>query len=339
MKINADQLPANLKRGLAPVYLVAGDEPLLHQEALDAIRHSARQQGYSGREVFHVDRSFDWNSFRQSTESMSLFSEQRIVELRMPTGKPGDTGRNVIQEYLAQPAEDILLLIVTGKLDASVMKTKWIKLVESIGVLVQVWPVERAHMPRWIAGRMKAAGLQAEADAIELLADRVEGNLLAAVQEIEKLRLLHGAGHISAEQVAEAVADSARFDVFKLMDAVLAGDARRGMRILQALREEGLEPVLVLWAVSREIRQLAGMSAACEQRPLDSVLSQYRVWNRRKPLIKKALQRYPREQWQALLAHCGQVDRMIKGMAAGNAWDELLQLCIQISGLRADTAA
>jgi DNA polymerase-3 subunit delta len=339
MKINADQLPGSLKHDLAPVYLVSGDEPLLHQEALSRIRDAARQHGYTSREVFHIDRGFDWNSFRQSTESMSLFSERRIIELRMPSGKPGDAGRAMIQDYLQQPADDILLLIITDKLDASVMKTKWVKQVESTGVLVQVWPVERMQLPRWIAGRMRATGLQADADAIELLVNRVEGNLLAAVQEIEKLRLLHGEGHISAEQVAESVADSARFDVFKLMDAVLNGEARRGMRILQSLREEGLEPVLVVWAISREIRQLAGMAAASEAQPVDTVLSQYRVWNRRKPLIKKALNRYNRQQWQSLLLRCGQVDRMVKGMAAGNAWDELLQLCLQISGLQADRVA
>jgi DNA polymerase-3 subunit delta len=334
MKLNSDQLDTHLEQGLAPVYLISGDDPLLVQEAADQVRHAAREQGFSSREIFHIQQGFDWSQFLQAADSMSLFAEQRLLELRMPTGKPGDAGRKALAEYLDNPPQDTVLMIITGKLDKSIQATKWVKEVQSTGVFVPVWPIELAQLPRWITNRLRQAGLQADAEAVSLLAERVEGNLMAASQEIEKLRLLYGEGRLTAEQVEEGVANSARYDVFKLVDAALAGDASRCARILKGLRQEGVEPVLVLWALLRELRQLARMAADAQNNPLDSVLTRYRVWSKRKSLIKNALNRFSVRQWQQLVQLAGGVDRVIKGAAPGNAWDELLQLCLALAGVR-----
>ncbi|GMR07092.1 MAG: DNA polymerase III subunit delta [Gammaproteobacteria bacterium] len=334
MKIASAQLGNQLKQGLAPVYLLSGDEPLLMCEATDLIRHTAREAGFSGREVFYVESGFDWSGFAQSMDALSLFADRRLIELRLPTAKPGDAGRKVIQAYLENPAEDIVLLIISARLDRSAIKTRWVKAVQDSGVLCQVWPVERAQLPHFIMQRLQRAGLQADTETVNILVDRAEGNLLAATQDIEKLRLLYGEGQLSTEQALEGVTDSARYDVFKLADAALAGDSTRVSRVLPRLRQEGVEPVLILWALSKEIRELAMMAREAEGQSADAVMSGHHVWAKRKPLISKALSRFSAARWQILLVHAGRIDRMIKGQAVGNAWDELLQLALKVAGLR-----
>ncbi|RMN31989.1 DNA polymerase III, delta subunit, partial [Pseudomonas cannabina] len=267
MKLAPAQLGKHLQGTLAPVYVISGDDPLLCQEAADAIRAAARQQGFDERQVFSADASFDWGTLLQAGASMSLFAERRLLELRLPSGKPGDKGAAALMEYCARPAEDTLLLISLPKLDGSAQKTKWGKaLVEGAQTqFVQIWPVDIGQLPQWIRQRLSQAGLAATQDAVELIAARVEGNLLAAAQEIEKLKLMAEEGQITVETVQAAVADSARFDVFGLTDAVLNGEAAHALRMLEGLRGEGVETPVILWALTRELRALANMSQQFSQ--------------------------------------------------------------------------
>ncbi len=335
MKLKLDQIKSHLAKGLMPVYLVSGDEPLQVGEACDAIRARARELGYGGREVMYVETGFDWGILRAAANSLSLFSERRIIELRMPGGKPGDAGSKALIEYAERPADDAVLLVTTGKLDKAVLASKWCSALDRSGVVIQVWPVEGRQLPGWIAQRMRGKGMEPSADAVAALAERVEGNLLAAAQEIEKLFLLHGAGRIDDAAVTGAVVDSARFDVYDLVDAALAGDATRATRILAGLRSEGVDPVLVLWALVREIRGLAGMAYEVQAgASMDQAMAAHKVWDARKPLIRQGLQRHKVTRWQALLRTASRIDRVIKGAAAGNAWDELLELTLSMAGVR-----
>ena len=333
MKINFNQLNGHLQRKLASIYVVAGDEPLSVMEAQDAIRARAREQGYTGRERFEVTRSFDWDELLAASDSLSLFAEQRILELHMPTGKPGDAGGKALRRLAAAPPPDTLLLVVCGKLESNTPKTKWFTELTGAGVYVPVWPVELKDLPGWIDRRMARLGMKPDADAAELLAERVEGNLLACAQEIDKLFLMCGKGPVSLDDILESVADSARFDVFRLADAALAGDAGRAVRILDGLRDEGVDAVPVLWSLTREVRALglmAGQMAAGQALP--AVLAAARVWDKRKDAVGRALQRHRVPAWQGFLADCGRIDRACKGQRAGSPWDELLQLTLEISG-------
>ncbi|KQQ49922.1 DNA polymerase III subunit delta [Pseudomonas sp. Leaf127] len=339
MKLAPAQLGKHLQGTLAPVYIVSGDDPLLCQEAADAIRAAARQQGFDERQVFSADANFDWGTLLQAGASLSLFAERRLLELRLPSGKPGDKGAAALIEYCSRPAEDTLLLISLPKLDGSAQKTKWGKaLVDGAQCqFVQIWPVDANQLPQWIRQRLSQAGLAATQDAVELIAARVEGNLLAAAQEIEKLKLMAEDGQITVETVQAAVADSARFDVFGLTDAVLAGDAAHALRILEGLRGEGVETPVILWALTRELRALATMALQFSQgMPLDKVFSSARppVWDKRKPLMGKALQRLSSKRWNQLLLDAQQIDAQIKGQAPGSPWSSLARLALMMAGQR-----
>lgn len=334
MKIKLEQLAGQLNKGLAPIYIISGDEPLLVQEAADLVRKTAREAGCHERIVMSVEKGFDWNSLAQESGGMSLFAEKRLLELRLPSGKPGDAGGKALRAYAEAPSTDDVLLIVAGKIDTKSQQTKWYKSVEAAGVAVPIWPMAVAQLPAWINQRMKANKMRPTRDAAQVLAERVEGNLLACAQEIDKLFLVHGAAEIDAEMVVDAVANSARFDIFGLVDTALAGNGERVARMMNGLRSEGVEPILVLWALGREIRTLASMSFEVSRGiSPDQVMRSQRVWEKRKPLIKKGLRRSPR-QWWVLLHRAGQIDRMIKGQATGNVWDELLQLALMMAGIR-----
>jgi DNA polymerase-3 subunit delta len=338
MKLYPEKLKAHLKGNLLPVYFFSGDEPLQLGEAADAVRHYAREQGFTEREVMHVERGFDWNELLASSNSMSLFAEKKIIDLRLPSGKPGKEGGAALVEYAERPPEDTVLLITSGKVDKRSQSAKWFKALDKIGATLQVWPVETKDMLKWLDQRLRSRGLQPEQDAARLVAERVEGNLLAAAQEVDKLLLLYGEGALSVEQAEAAVADSARFDVFGLVDAALIGDVPRLTRMLDGLRGEGVEPILVLWALTREIRSLADMAAQIEGgKGMDGVLS--RVWGKRKEPVKAGLQRHNRVRWQQMLRRAARLDRVVKGAAVGNAWDELLQLSLMMAGVKLFRAA
>ncbi len=333
-KLRPEQLSSALNKQLAPIYLVSGDEPLLVQEACDAIRAAARKQGFNERELYHAEASFDWGQLLASANSLSLFADKKILELRLPTGKPGDKGGKMLLEYAESPASDNLLLIVTPKLDGATQKAKWFKAVEDAGVHIQIWPITPAQLPRWIGQRLQQAGLAAEPSAIELLVSRVEGNLLAAVQEIEKLKLLTPNNQVSYELMASVVADSARYDVFGLADKALHGDARGAVKTLQGLRSEGTEAINVLWALTRDIRSLVQISQAVSQgKHFDWAAKQAGVWDKRQPLIQGALRRLKPGHLQLLLRKANGIDKAVKGMRNAEPWDELLDLVLNLAGV------
>lgn len=329
MKVRPDQLQSHLKNELAAIYFISGDEPLQVMESADRIRAVARQRDYTEREVMDVDAQFDWNLLLDAGNSMSLFAEKRILELRLPSGKPGKAGSQVLQEYAQRPADDAVLIISSGKLDGSAKNTKWFKTLDQQGVVIQCWPVNLDQLPGWIEQRLQSKGIHADRDAIKLLADRVEGNMLAAAQEVDKLFLLHGASRLDFQQVAAAVADSSRYNIYDLVDSALQGDVVRSAKIIGGLKSEGVEPILLLWALSREIRQLVQISEA--RVPADAAMSQLRIWDSRKPLLRRALSRHKANRWKLFLKRCARIDRVVKGVEDGRAWDELLMLSTQIA--------
>lgn len=332
MRLRPEQLATHLQQGLAPLYLVFGDEPLLAQEAADAIRSAARQEGYGEREVFTVEAGFKWPSLLAGGSNLSLFAEKRIAELRIPTGKPGMEGSKTIEQYCANLPPDTLTLVTCPKLDKSQQASKWFKALDGAGAAVQVFPVERGRLPEWIAGRLAAQEQRADREALQFLADRVEGNLLAAYQEIRKLGLLHPAGTLSFAQVKEAVLDVSRYDVFNLAEAMLAGDAARFTRILEGLRGEGVGAVLVLWALTQEIRTLARLALGQSRGiPLAQGMRDARVWDSRQSLVERALKRNSGGRLVAAIKRAALIDRTIKGLERGDVWDELLQLGLRLT--------
>ncbi|WP_457665466.1 DNA polymerase III subunit delta [Thiolapillus sp.] len=331
MRLRLDQLDAHLGGNLAPVYVVTGDEPLQQGEAADAIRAAARQAGYLSREIFEADARFDWNRLGEEANALSLFAEQKIIDLRLPTGKPGTTGSKALVAYCEQLPEDTLLLITLPKLP---LTSKWMKALDKAGVVVQIWPVDERQLPRWVQQRMRAAGLQAEPGVAQMLAEQTEGNLLAARQEIEKLALLFGNQKISQAQAAAAVSDSARFDVYSLVDAALAGKTRRCTRIIAGLAAEGIPLPVVLWALAREVRALNSMARDVAMgASVQQALARARVWKNRIPLVSAGLKRLDARQWAALLQQCQLADAMIKGAAPGDPWLQLEQITLAMAGI------
>ena len=302
----------------------------------DAIRLAAKKQGYSERQIIEVESGFDWDELIASSNNLSLFAELKLIDLRLPSGKPGRDGSAALCSYCDKPADDTLLLITSGKLDAAQTKSKWYKAIDSVGVTMQIWPVDIAQLPQWITQRARSLALELTTDAAQLLSERMEGNLLACAQELQKLKLLYPEqSQIGFDEVEKAAGESARYNIFTLVDAALAGDNARVCRILGGLEGEGIEPVQVAWALDREIRMMATISEAVAQgeRP-DQAMAQQRVWQKRKPLVQAGLQRHSIKRWHQLQMRMGRVDRMIKSGEAGNRWDELLQLALIISGTR-----
>jgi len=329
VKLSGQELPGQLARQLASAYVVSGDEPLLVLEALEAIRARARQEGFEQRDLHVVERGFKWADLQGSAENLSLFAARRILELRLPSPRPGEAGARTIRVLAERPDPDRLLLIGTTKLDSAAARSAWIRSVESHGVVVQVWPIDRPNLTRWIRDRAARVKLELSAGAAELLADRVEGNLLAADQEIKKLALILGDRGVSEETVLEAVASSSRFDVFRLTDAVIAGDARRAMAVLRGLRAEGVEPVLISWALSRELCLLARLKAsAARGENEEKALAQQGVWRRRQTAVTRAVRRFELDQLTALLARASEVDSVLKGIKKGRPWNELTGLVL-----------
>ncbi|MDX1335965.1 MAG: DNA polymerase III subunit delta [Gammaproteobacteria bacterium] len=333
MRLGLQQFYQQLESQLASIYLLSGDEPQQMMEAADAIRARARQEGYDEREVFTVDKDFNWQSLVESSNSMSLFAQRRILDLRMPSGKPGREGSQALRDYAERPPEDTILLIQTGKLEKGADKSSWYKALDAAGVVVQIWPLDLKQTQQWVLARAQKMGLKLNREATDFIAERVEGNLLAAAQELDKLLLLHGETELDMEAVLSSVADQSRYSVFDLVDAVLAGEKRRCLRLLEGLRAEGVEPILILWGLAREIRGLYDMGRRVQRgEAVEQVMASARVWNQRKPLVRQALSRLNSTQLQDLLRRCGEIDRSVKGVGEGSVWDELLQLIICACG-------
>lgn len=332
MRISTEQLPQHLARGLAPLYTVFGDEPLLALEATDRIRASARSDGYAEREVLSAEQHFDWSQLRISAQSQSLFAARRILELRIPSGKPGVEGGKALHDFCAQPPPDTVTLIHLPGIDWRSQKSSWFEALKAAGVMVEAAEVNRGKLPEWLAGRLKAQEQHAESDTLEFIADKVEGNLLAAYQEVQKLALLFPPGKLTFEQVKDAVLDVARFDVFDLGGIVVSGDARHLARVLDGLRGEGAPPPLVLWAISDEIRALGKLLAALAAgRAMPQALREARIWGPRQNLLQHHVNRFTLPQIEAAIIHAARIDRLIKGLVRGDVWDEFLQLGLRFA--------
>jgi DNA polymerase-3 subunit delta len=331
MRIDSEQLSAHLKRGLASLYTVFGEEALLALEAADRVREAARPQGYEEREVLTVEASFDWSRLAMSGNSLSLFSSRRLLELRIPSGKPGNDGAEAIRRFAANLPPDTVTLVSLPKLDRTALQSAWFSALESAGTSVAANPVPLARLPQWIAGRLAEQGQQADPATLQFLADMVEGNLLAARQEVGKLALLFPPGPVQLDDIKSAVLDVARYDVFKLGEPLLGGDAARFVRVLHGLKAEGAAAPLVLWAISEELHALWRVDRAVSAgRPLPVALREARVWGPRADLLPRRLRRVSTADLEAAIVHAAEVDRMIKGLANGDVWDELTRLGLRL---------
>ena len=340
MQLRAEALDAHLAKSLAPLYVISSDEHLLALEAADRIRAKARASGFTEREVLVAERYFKWGELLAANQAMSLFGDRKLIELRIPGGKPGKEGGQALQEYAAGCAQsdagDTLTLITLPKLDWATQKTAWVTALQQHAVFIEIPNVERHQLANWIGQRLAAQGQSADKNALEFMVERVEGNLLAAHQEIRKLALLYPEGRLSFEQVQDAVLNVARYDVFKLSEAMLSGDAGRVTRMLDGLKGEGEALPLVLWAVAEEIRTLLKLKiATADGRPLAALLKEYRIWGPRERLMAPALSRVKLSPLEDALAKAAQLDRMIKGLRtkdfAGDAWDAMLQLALAVA--------
>ncbi|HET8708604.1 MAG TPA: DNA polymerase III subunit delta, partial [Pseudomonadales bacterium] len=314
MKLKREQLDDHLRKGLSHAYLVNGDEPLLLMETCDAIREAARQKGFLERELMVVETGFDWSQLQNATETLSLFGERKIVELKLPNGKPGEEGTRLITQFVSRPCDDTLLLVVCDRLDKSAKSSKWAKAMEEHGVAIDIWPLDSSRLPAWIADRARKKGLQITQDGAVALAEHIEGNLLAAAQEIEKLVLLAGDQRINAELINQLVADHARFDAFGMVDAAYQGNLKRSLRMLSQIQLAGEEPLAVLGAMTRELRLLlACLNTVQNGGSLDKVFQERRIFDRNKmQALKQCCQRLNLRTVQHLLVHAANVDRAIK---------------------------
>jgi len=333
VQLRPDQLDQHLAGDLAPVYLVTGDEPLQHAEVADAIRRAARERGHTSREVHEAGAGFDWDSLTRAGANMSLFGDRLLIDLRLPTGKPGREGGAALKAWAESPPPDSLLLVTTPKLDQQVRRSAWFRALDAAGPVITVALPPRSRLPQWLTGRMRARGLQPQKAAVELLADRVEGNLVAAAHEIDKLALLHGGGPIDEAAVRDAVTDSSRFGPFDLADAVVDGAPERVGRIAAGLRGEGTAEPLVLWAVHREIDQLATIAArTAAGQSVAAAMKAAGTWQQRSERVGAAVRRHRADRWAALLADCARLDRVAKGAERGSFWEELVELCLIAAG-------
>ena len=323
MKLTSDSLATHLAQRLLPAYLISGDEPLLGGEAADAVRARARAAGFSEREVHFIERASDWDEVRASAGNLSLFSSRRLVEIRLASARPGAAGNAALVSLLEARDPDLLLLVIAPRLDREAQATEWVRALETHGAWLAVWPVDAGRLVDWLRARCRKLGLEASTEALELLAARTEGNLLAAHQELAKLTWLAADGAVTADTVLASVADSARFDVFQLGEAVLLGETTRALRMLAGLRAEGTEATLALWALTRALRDLWTARTEGAAPP---------AWQRRSAALTKALQRAPRLSFAALAQRAARADRMIKGRLTGDAWDEMALLIAELCG-------
>ena len=331
-QMDIEQLSPDLP--LKPLYVIHGEEDLLRVEALDVLRQAARQQGYLNREVYSADSaSFDWQELLHAAGSMGLFADLKLLEIHIPGGKPGKAGGDALQKLAGRLPEDTAVVLMLPKLERAQMQAKWFAALAKHGVVLEAKAVSGAALPQWIQGRLKQAGLEIEADALSLFAERVEGNLLAAKQEIDKLALLHPRGHLLNVADAEAaVANVARFDVFQLAGAWMSGDAARTARLLEGLEADGEEPVMLLWALAEDIRILIRLTAALKQgQSVQSVRNSLRLWGDKQTLAPMAVRRISIARLLAALQDCAKIDCMIKGAEVGNAWAEFKHLTLELA--------
>lgn len=333
MKVYPDQLQSQLNKSLPAACWLSGDEPLQMRDCSDLIRSVTRKQGFTERVQHDVDANFDWGQLLAEGNNLSLFSDKKIIELNLKSSKLDDNARKSLLEYLQNASPDNLLLLLSPRIEPATTKTQWFSKLEAQLMLVQVYPVDAEKLPAWINQRIKKQGLSADDDAIQLLADRIEGNMLAADQEIEKLSLLFGAGtHLRTEHIARSVADSARYNVFGLIDACLAGESSRALKTLQRLKQEGQEVLMINALLSKELRQLDAMkNDMVRGARIDEVIQRHHVWKNRQAATRSALQRLSPARLAHLLEQARQVDLAVKGMQVTPPWLVMDKLCLAFS--------
>jgi DNA polymerase-3 subunit delta len=330
MQLRAEQLEAHLQKTLAPLYVIHGDEPLIALEAADAVRAAARRRGHAEREVYIAERGFDWSALAHAGASRSLFGGGKLIELRLPSGKPGTDGAQTLAAYCTRLDAEMLTLVSLPRLDRAGQSSAWFAALAKAGVVVEVWPVERARLPQWIGARLARQQQSASSEVLEFLAERVEGNLLAAHQEVQKLALLAPPGELALETVEDAVASVARYDPYAAAEALVAGDMARYARVLQGLRGEGEAPTFVLFAVASALFVLRGVA---EGKSAERLFGEQRLFN--KPLqraVQAAGRRYSRAALQAALSQAAFIDRVAKGVARGDPWDQFTALGLKLNG-------
>ncbi len=333
MRLRADQLQGHLaKSSLAPVYLISGDEPLQVLECADAIRQHAHRNDFAERIVFDATSGFDWNSLIEESAALSLFASKRLLDVRLGSGKPGKEGGAVLTEYAAKPPVDTVLLITSDKIDKQSQQSKWYTALDKAGVTIQVWPIAAPELPGWIQQRGRQLGKQITAEASGLIAQRIEGNLLAARQEIEKLCLLVDKNQITAEDVQAAVTDSTRFDVFEMIRAALTGNTARAIRMLRGLESEDAEPMAVLGALMWDFRPICSLAWLKENgTSLEQAFAMQKTWDNKKPVIKMALQRHRASDLHELLRFAIRTERKLKSADRILGWDMLEEFLLALS--------
>ena len=340
MQISFDKI-THIKEALSPFYVIYGDEDLLRFEALDALRETAKNQGFAMREAFFVDNKTDWSEILSACESQGLFADKKLVEIHIPTGKPGTAGANALVELSSQVFEDTTIIIFLPKLEKAQTQAKWFASLGRVAQVFEAKAISADDLPQWIRLRLAAYDLTIDEDALLLFAERVEGNLMAANQEIEKLALLHNKGAVvSLEDAQNAVANVARFDVFQLSSAWLRGDVARTVRLIDALEAEGEEPILLLWSVSEDIRTLLRLHAALKQgQSIMQVRNPLRLWGEKQTIAPQALKRIGVRRLMNALQTCALADQQIKGVAQGKAWETARQMLIELAGMARVQAA
>lgn len=334
MRVNTDQLPARLQRGEpAPIYLISGDEPLQMQEAADLVRNHARRAG-AERTVIPVDKGFDWNQLLQESASMSLFAGKRLLELRMNDQSPGKEGSEVLSDYAENCPPDTILLITMDKLDKRSQQARWYKAIDKIGIIVQIWPVEPSRLPDWIMQRFAQQHKRTDRATASLIAQRTEGNLLAARQEVDKLCLLTDGDEITLQQAQDSVTDSTRYGVFMLIEYALLGDTARIAAMMRGLRQEGIEPMGLFGAIMWELRRLCAVASRINGgMSKDRVFEEYRIWSARQAAVSKVLGRLNQHQLDGLLAEAVRIDKSLKGALRQDPWELMETLLFRFAGI------
>jgi DNA polymerase-3 subunit delta len=333
VQLKAEQLLSQLEKKSVPLVWIAGDETLLVQEACDSVRLFARQQGFTDREIYTVTNSFDWHTLLESGNSLSLFAERKLIDLRLNSAKLDNEAKKALQSFLENPSEDNLLMISSPRVEKASTQTKWFREIEETGYFVPIWPITNQDLPGWIRQRLHKHGLKADEQALRILCQRTEGNLLATAQEIDKLSILSDSAELDAQTVARAVADSSRFNVFTLIDTALESHTGRALNILQHLKAEGEDALRILNFICREIRSLIAMAEEMRTGTSTSaVMQQYRVWRNRQGPVAVALRQHDPDSLQAMLDHAARIDQSVKGLNRLNTWDELADLLLELSG-------
>lgn len=336
MRVAPDDLPRRLDGALPPAILLFGEEPLLIEEGARVVRGAAVERGFTDRIPLSVETGFDWGRLAGSSQTLSLFAERRLIELRLPTGKPGDAGTRAIAEYCEAADPDVCLLVITGRLDARTKQAKWVKTLDAGGWIVEHRALKPAQFDAWFRRRLRDRGLIMDNDTIKRMCHFLEGNLLAAAQEVDRVALFADReGRVDAEAVCGGLADHARFNAFAAADACLEGDARKALRILKVLRNEGTEPVIVSWTMAKELRMLVriehGLRSGGQKRQL---FKSHQVWSTREPLVNAALSRLDGTRLERLTRQMARCDRVQKGRTRGDIWQELDVLALMMCDIR-----